>query len=94
MKYGEKKVDGVRARRRVTSTLIAVKDMVKRRSTGWEKVPVGVLETHISLLDFIRILQFGNIVNIHGHLRHGLLKNNRRVSMVMKMRWMSDRNLH
>lgn len=49
------------------------KDMEVRKRSGCKKVPVGVFEAYVSLLDFV-VLQFGHVIFIHWRLRHGLLE--------------------
>lgn len=44
-----------------------------RKRSSCNKVPVGVFEAYVSLLDFV-VLQFRHVVFIHRRLRHGLLK--------------------
>lgn len=40
------------------------KDMEVRKRSGCKKVPVGVFEAYVSLLDFV-VLQFGHVIFIH-----------------------------
>lgn len=49
------------------------KDMEVRKRSGCKKVPVGVFEAYVSLLDFV-VLQFGHVIFIHWRLSHGLLE--------------------
>lgn len=52
-------------------------DLETGRSTGCNKVPVGVFEAYASLFEFIGVLQFGHVLDIHRRLGHGLLEKSR-----------------
>lgn len=50
-----------------------VRDMEMRRSTGSNKVPVGVFEAYVGLFELISVLQLRHILSVDRRLCHGLL---------------------
>lgn len=54
------------------------------RRSGCNKVPVGVFEAYVSLLEFTSVLQFGHILNIGGRLGHGLLEKGEQEGQMRK----------